>query len=195
MKQVKPPSERSTVFASDTTPSNQPVSSTPGVIYPQPPQTDKLDMEDTFPTAGGTSILSPDDVPDWLQDLAVTPENTVSAPSEVTPEAEPSPVTFPEPDIEEPAEPLPVVDHPIQEVVTTTLSPEDSYPDWLPEITKDSPSQTTAMLHEESEGVASDMPSWLNILDQADNAEETIKAPSDTLEEMGDYTKHRGRCY
>lgn len=183
-EQVKAPAGPSTVFASDTTPSNQPLSTTPGMIYPQPPQTDKLDMEDAFPASGGTSILSPDDVPDWLQDLAVTPENTVSAPSEGTPEAEPSPVTFLAPDLEEPAEPLPSLDHPIQEVVTTTLSPEDSYPDWLPEITKDSPSQTTATLHEESEDAASDMPSWLNILDQADNEEEPLKEPSGNLEEM-----------
>ncbi len=81
-------------------------------------------MEDAFPSAGGTSILSPDDVPDWLQDLTAVPEKDSTVASEVS-EAAPSSPALPVPDLEEPTQPTPRMDIPVQELVTTTLPPED----------------------------------------------------------------------
>lgn len=166
------------VFASEDSSSNPQETAQPRVIYPQPPQTDKLDLEEEFPAAGGTSILSPEDVPDWLQDLTAspdekmetTPEVTHEEPTTITPELpveEPKPATVaPIVSLEEPTRPSPRREISVPEVVTTTLAPEEALPDWLPDITKEPVPSTTATLSEESVGGTQEAPGWLNILDQ-----------------------------
>ncbi len=54
-------------------------------VIPQPKATGSLKfaVDDNFPIIGGTSILSPDDVPDWLQDLEPSSQPSTTSTSDV----------------------------------------------------------------------------------------------------------------
>ncbi len=101
-EQAKKTKGQPAAFSLEGTPQTQDGPSIPKSPVPQPTQTDKLDLEDDFPIAGGTSILSPDDVPDWLQDLAAVPDSEGVVEVVVEPEQPPRSMS-----IEEPTRPSP----------------------------------------------------------------------------------------
>ena len=98
--------------------------STSAPRQPKPTGQLKFVVDENFPIAGGTSILSPDDVPDWLQDLhPSTTESTTKAADVFSSTASLTPV--------EPAH----TEFP-QEMTTTKLTPneKEDIPDWLRDI-------------------------------------------------------------
>ncbi len=122
--------------------------------------------DEVFPIEGGTTILSPDDVPDWLQDIQPAAEASAKSPE-------------PEPNI--PVEDLPS-EKPPKEMVTMVLTPEekDTMPEWLAEIKQAIPDEEpvaeatpeiidekqTATLPDDDEKEEEQMPEWLHLLDQ-----------------------------
>ncbi len=164
-EQGKPSNEQAAVFKSDASTEWQPETPAPVSTSSHSPQTDKLNMEEIFPSAGGTSILSPDDVPDWLQDLsAVSEEEKVE-----TPEA-PKAIN-----VEAPTQPAPRSHEPGPEIVTTNLPAEEVAPDWLAGIPVETSDKATAVLPETPEENDGSMPSWLSMLDQ-DSSEEPVQS-------------------
>ena len=163
--QGKPSSEQAAVFKSDASTEWQPETPAPVSTSSHSPQTDKLNMEEIFPSAGGTSILSPDDVPDWLQDLtAVSEEEKVETPE--VPKAI---------NVEAPTQPAPRSHEPGPEIVTTNLPAEEVAPDWLAGIPIETSDKATAVLPETPEENDGSMPSWLSMLDQ-DASEEPVQS-------------------
>ncbi len=155
-EQGKQSTEQAPVFKSDASTEWQPESPAAVPASSHSPQTDKLDMDDIFPAAGGTSILSPDDVPDWLQDLsAVSEEEKLEPP-------EPPKVI----NVEAPTQPAPRSHEQAPEIVTTNLPQEEVAPDWLAGIPIETSDKATAVLPESSEESDGSMPSWLSMLDQ-----------------------------
>jgi tetratricopeptide (TPR) repeat protein len=154
--QGKPSTEQALVFKSDASTEWQPESPAPVSASSHSPQTDKLDMDDIFPAAGGTSILSPDDVPDWLQDLSAVSEEEKLEPPE-------APKVI---NVEAPTQPAPRSHEQAPEIVTTNLPQEEVAPDWLAGIPIETSEKATAVLPETSEESDGSMPSWLSMLDQ-----------------------------
>ena len=166
-EQAKTTKGQSIAFALEDTPIAQADTSVPKAPIPQPTQTDKLDLDDDFPIAGGTSILSPDDVPDWLQDLAAVPDSD-GVVEDVAETREPV-KSF---SIEEPTRPSPRSTEPPQEILTTALPPEDNVPEWLSEFSVEPNDKITQTLPVTPEEMAGEMPSWLSMLDE-DTSEES----------------------
>ncbi len=160
--QGKPSTEQAPVFKSDASTEWQPESPAPVSTSSHSPQTDKLDMDEIFPAAGGTSILSPDDVPDWLQDLTAVSEEEKLEPPE-------APKVI---NVEAPTQPAPRPHEQAPEIVTTNLPPEDVVPDWLAGIPIETSDKSTAVLPETPEESDGSMPSWLSMLDQ-DSSEDS----------------------
>ena len=154
--QGKPSTEQAAVFKSDASTEWQPETPAPASTSSHSPQTDKLNMEEIFPASGGTSILSPDDVPDWLQDLtAVSEEEKLETP-------EPPKAI----NVESPTQPAPRIHEPGPEIVTTNLPADEVVPDWLAGIPAETSGKSTAVLPETPEENDGSMPSWLSMLDQ-----------------------------
>ncbi len=127
---------------------------------------DKPFTDEEFPIAGGTTILAPEDLPDWLQDMQPAADTTTKS--------------------DETMESIPTVEPPTykpsQEVVTMALTPEekDSMPEWLAEIQQSIPvedqkeepavepvdEKRTATLPDEDREEVEQMPDWLHLLDQ-----------------------------
>ncbi len=166
-EQAKTTKGQSIAFALEDTPIAQADTSVPKAPISQPTQTDKLDLDDDFPIAGGTSILSPDDVPDWLQDLAAVPDSDGVV--EDVAETQDPVKSF---SIEEPTRPSPRSTEPPQEILTTALPPEDNVPEWLSEFSVEPNDKITQTLPVTPEEMAGEMPSWLSMLDE-DTSEES----------------------
>ena len=95
-------------------------------VTPQPKATGSLKFatDENFPVFGGTSILSPDDVPDWLQDLEPSSQPSTTNKSDI----------FSSTSSLAPSEPA-HTDVP-QETITSKLTPDekDEIPEWLKDI-------------------------------------------------------------
>ena len=145
----------------------------------EPTITEQPFSDEAFPIEGGTTILSPEDVPDWLQDIQPAGDTSIKSPE---------PEGF-IPDVDLPSE------KPPKEVVTMVLTPEekDTMPEWLSEIKQSIPDEEpvavsppeyvdekqTATLPDDDQKEEEQMPEWLHLLDQD-------KPGSDTEFSMGD---------
>ncbi len=140
-----------------------PATKEPQIRQPKPTGALKFAVDENFPISGGTTILSPDDVPDWLQDLQpaegeskTSKEDIFSSTASLTP-SEPVHAGVP------------------QEQTTTQLSPDEKneIPDWLKDIQGESsgeippvepseelPQEAATMKLTSEEKV--EMPSWLS---------------------------------
>lgn len=92
---------------------------------PKPTGSLKFAVDENFPIAGGTTILSPDDLPDWLQNLKPSGEPSRTDAASVFSTEQPLPYK-------------PPVSHPEgnPEIITTRLSPneKEEIPEWLKDI-------------------------------------------------------------
>jgi tetratricopeptide (TPR) repeat protein len=142
----------------------------------QPVGQDSFVVDESFPIAGGTTILSPEDVPDWLQDLQPSGSGSSTKPADIFSATGP---------LQTPPPVEPPVHQPPQDIVTMTLTPEEKQemPDWLSEIQQaaaqpiqpDQPivpaeepedEKRTAVLPEETHEEVEQMPEWLHLLEQ-----------------------------
>ncbi len=146
---------------------------------------DKPFTDEEFPIAGGTTILAPEDLPDWLQDMQPASDTTTKS--------------------DEPVESIPTVEPPSykppQEVVTMALTPEEkeSMPEWLAEIQQSIPiedqkvetvaepvdEKRTATLPDEDREEVEQMPDWLHLLDQDKPITEYEQAENISTETFG----------
>jgi tetratricopeptide (TPR) repeat protein len=161
----------------------------------QPVEQDSFVVDESFPISGGTTILSPDDVPDWLQDLQPSGTGSSTKPADIFSTTGP---------LQTPPPVEPPVHQPPQDIVTMTLTPEEKQemPDWLSEIQQaaaqpiqpDQPivpaeepedEKRTAVLPEETHEEVEQMPEWLHLLEQEtpEPASEPVAAtPSEEMD-------------
>jgi tetratricopeptide (TPR) repeat protein len=161
---------------------------------PQPKATGSLKfaVDENFPIAGGTSILSPDDIPDWLQDL----QPAGGAPD--APKTQAADIfAAPPPAASIPTPPAAKMEPP-QDLTTTQLTPDEKQeiPDWLRDLGPIAAEPPMGMFPPEPEPqpdvmtmkltpeIKQDLPDWLSDI-QAETVEEA-PTPEPTAVEQED---------